>query len=172
MIKNITDIFNRIKSYFEKENFKGWSLYDCLNSRFCKDFKLDRTQFFRWKLIKVFKAISKTLKVSQNDIFVPVSGGASVNFFKQNKQNKKGLYPLTHMMGEIEILEKLYGVTLYFNYINSIDEKELYNKKFKNNNKVTINRLYAKEKMLDFIIQNYSMKSVSNGYGEYFNVVK
>jgi len=47
--------FNKLKSYCEKEHFKGWDPYDGLNSMFFQSSLLSKSRFFRLAWIQFFK---------------------------------------------------------------------------------------------------------------------
>lgn len=212
------------------------------------------------------EAVSKTLHVKKEEIFVSASGGVNIKTFVSKKKQKdgfhigfashvskeKGFDMFAKMIDEVELLENRFGIKLYFHYISYGAEKEFYNKKFRDNARVKIHGLYSKDNMSDFyseidlllllstrlaeslglvsleamscdvpvvgtdafavqeyilegqtgerfeirnydamidaigkvinnytiynsrdfIVQNYSMQSVSNGYKEYFDVIK
>jgi len=52
---NFLDSFNKLKTYCELENFKGWDPYDGLNSKVFQFFKMDKVAFFRLAWIQLFK---------------------------------------------------------------------------------------------------------------------
>ncbi len=48
--------FQKLKSYCEKENFKGWDPYDGLNSKLFQSIPvISKSRFFRLAWIQVFK---------------------------------------------------------------------------------------------------------------------
>jgi len=51
----ITQSFNKLKDYCEKEEFRGWDPYDGLNSKVFRFFQFHRIKFFRLAWIQLFK---------------------------------------------------------------------------------------------------------------------
>lgn len=109
-------------------------------------------------------AISKTLKIKKENVFVSASGGVDVDIFIPKKKKKigfhigfashvskeKGFDLFAKMIEELNLLEKRFEIKLYFHYISYGIEKEFYDNKFKDNSKVKIHGLYPKENMSDF----------------------
>jgi hypothetical protein len=55
MNNKIFNSFTKLKSYCEKEDFKGWDPYDGLNSKIFRFFKLNKIRFCRLAWIQIFK---------------------------------------------------------------------------------------------------------------------
>ncbi len=54
-INIVNQSFNKLKTYCEKENFKGWDPYDGLNSKFFQSLPLKKSALFRLIQIQAFK---------------------------------------------------------------------------------------------------------------------
>lgn len=109
-------------------------------------------------------AVSKTLHLKEEDIFISASGGVNINTFLPNRKNKKGFHigfashvskekgfdMFARMIEEADALENKFAIKLHFHYISYGVEKFFYDEKFRNNERVTIHGLYPKENMSEF----------------------
>jgi glycosyltransferase involved in cell wall biosynthesis len=130
-------------------------------------------------------AVVKTLNLKEEDIFISASGGVDTNIFVPNRKNKKGFHigfashvskekgfdMFAQMIEQAEILEKTYGIKLFFHYISYGNKKEFYNEKFKNNKNVIIHNLYPKENMSDFYSKIDLLLLLSTRFAESLGLV-